>query len=56
MDPHEPPVVVLHLAIEPGPSDELVAGTIGADGDPPVSFHGWMELMVVISEARAAPH
>lgn len=48
--------IVLRVAIEAGPSDGGPAGTIGADGAaPPVPFHGWVELMLAITEASAAP-
>lgn len=45
--------VVVHVAIDGEAEDDRVTGTLLVEGGrEPVPFHGWVELMALITEAR----
>jgi hypothetical protein len=49
-----PRPLVLELTIADG---EPLSGTVGsAGGEPPLAFHGWIDLMSAIRLLRAASH
>ncbi len=45
--------LVLRVVMQPG---EVINGDVSvADGDEPLSFHGWIGLMIAINRLRAKP-
>jgi hypothetical protein len=44
----------IQVTLEASPSDRLVSGSIEAEGAPPTSFSGWIELARVVAERRSS--